>query len=86
MVRGILKGEGIDMKVTIDGITYEGSPSEIRDIIENPPRRVRTVNYPSPSEDWVDDWNDNFNRHTTWWDAPGIQRNWDGSPRITCEI
>lgn len=27
------------MKVTIDGITYEGTPAEIRDIIENPPQR-----------------------------------------------
>ena len=25
------------MKVTIDGITYEGTPQEIRDIVENPP-------------------------------------------------
>lgn len=25
------------MRATIDGITYEGTPEEIRDIVENPP-------------------------------------------------
>lgn len=29
------------MKVTIDGITYEGTPAEIRDIVENPPRLTK---------------------------------------------
>ena len=34
------------MKVTIDGITYEGTEDEIRRIVENPPRRR------------LDDWGD----------------------------
>ena len=61
------------MKAAIDGVTYEGTVDEIRDIVENPPCgrgtvRIRLV--PPPSELW-----------------PGLdqtQRNWDGSPRVTC--
>lgn len=35
------------MKVTIDGITYEGTEEEIRRIVENPPRRPFVqVNWP----------------------------------------
>ena len=78
------------MKVTIDGITYEGTPSEIRDIVENPPEingshQKQHIDCPDN-----DRWNYprkelNFpNPIMTWWDAPGIQRNWDGSPRVTC--
>lgn len=35
------------MKVTIDGITYEGTEDEIRRIVENPPHR---------KWDWPNDW------------------------------
>lgn len=77
------------MKVTIDGITYEGTPSEIRDIVENPPK-LNDQRIDCPSNDrW------NYPRHRpnlppcdgpswNWWEEPGIQRNWDGSPRLTC--
>lgn len=77
------------MKVTIDGITYEGTPAEIRDIVENPPKangqhidcpdndrwnypRQRPILNPCDDPRW------------TWWEVPGIQRNWDGSPKLTC--
>lgn len=88
------------MKVTIDGITYEGTVDEIREIVSNPPTRsteIHGVNFPK------DDGEDNTNRHKrdrrfTEWDddmpfttspSPSIwpndfQRNWDGSPRVTC--
>lgn len=61
------------MKATIDGVTYEGTEDEIRRIVENPPCgrgaiQIRLV--PPPSELWPGfDW---------------VQRNWDGSPRVTC--
>ena len=99
------------MKVTIDGITYEGTVDEIREIVRNPPTRsteIHGVNFPN------DDGEDNTNRHKRdrrfreWddgeWDDGGrykwtdpvrpftppsvwpedFQRNWDGSPRVTC--
>ena len=60
------------MKATIDGVTYEGTVDEIRDIVENPPCergtvRIRLAPPPPRLEDlgWA-------------------QRNWDGSPRVTC--
>ena len=74
------------MTVTINGLTYEGTPDEIRDIVENPPCQ-RTVNRP---DDWQDDWNyprrerNDMTPQVTWWDNFPIQRNWDGSPRVTC--
>ena len=48
------------MKVTIDGITYEGTVDEIREIVSNPPTRsteIHGVNFPK------DDGEDNTNRH-----------------------
>ena len=95
------------MKVTIDGITYEGTVDEIREIVRNPPTRsteIHGVNFPN------DDGEDNTNRHKRdrrfrEWDdgerykradptmpfttSPFVwpedfQRNWDGSPRVTC--
>lgn len=86
------------MRVTIDGITYEGTPSEIRDIVENPPKeRVQQTsdrtdcpdndrwNYPRWTEtDQRYPWPDSVPSPFTWWDSPGTQRNWDGSPRVTC--
>ena len=38
------------MKVTIDGITYEGTEEEIRRIVENPPHR------PPVQINWWDEW------------------------------
>lgn len=36
----------MNMKVTIDGITYEGTEEEIRRIVENPPHRPPVqINY-----------------------------------------
>ena len=63
------------MKATIDGVTYEGTVDEIRDIMENPPRRrgegqIRLA--PPLFEPWL------------WPDPNRGQRNWDGSPRVTC--
>ena len=48
------------MKVTIDGITYEGTVDEIREIVSNPPTRStepHAVNFPKDDED------NNTNRH-----------------------
>ena len=66
-----MKGKN-NMKVTIDGIQYEGTPAEIRDIVENPPHR-KIVNIP---DDWPDDGSSNYPRRrgidltptVTWWD------------------
>ena len=79
------------MKVTIDGIVYEGTPQEIRDIVENPP----ISNGGSQHTDCPD--NDRFNYPTyptypypTYptkpWDITWTyyKRNWDGSPALTC--
>lgn len=68
------------MTATIDGITYEGTPAEIREFVENPPmRRNQRCN-------WDDDpWSIppvRFPNETPSWPC---DRNWDGSPRITCE-
>ena len=66
------------MKATIDGVTYEGTVDEIRDIVENPPcgRGVGQIRLPLPlplpSGPWL------------WSDLDRAQRNWDGSPRVTC--
>ena len=52
------------MKVTIDGITYEGTVDEIREIVRNPPTRsteIHGVNFPKGDEE--DDGEDNTNRH-----------------------
>lgn len=61
------------MKATINGVTYEGTVDEIRDIVENPPcgwdaSRVWPVLRP----------------YGLWPDLDWSQRNWDGSPRVTC--
>ena len=55
------------MKVTIDGITYEGTEDEIRRIVENPPNRPPvTIRY---------------NQEYGIPNCP--PRNWDGSPIVT---
>ena len=97
------------MKVVIDGITYEGTIDEIRDIVRNPPSRSTED---TPSNFPNDDEEDNTNRHKRdrrfrewdygerykWADptmpfttspSPSVwpndfQRNWDGSPKVTC--
>lgn len=85
------------MKATINGITYEGTPAEIRDIVGNPPVR----NGGSQHADCPD--NDRFNDppHTVYPIFPVYpayphptnpnditwtfyRMNWDGSPAITC--
>lgn len=83
------------MRATINGITYEGTPAEIREIVENPP----ISNGGSQHTDSPD--NDRFNTPTyptypyptypypyptnpadiTW---TYYKRNWDGSPIVTC--
>lgn len=65
------------MKVTIDGITYEGTVEEIREIVRNPPVRSygpkitygHDITNTTPIE-----WSKDF------------PRNWDGSPMVTCCI
>ena len=57
------------MKVTIDGVTYEGTEDEIRRIVENPPNRPPVTIRVSPE--------------ITIPNYP--QRNWDGSPIVTCQ-
>lgn len=61
------------MKATIDGVTYEGTVDEIRDIVENPPcgRGAVRIRLVPPS-------------FGLWPDPDWVQRNWDGSPRVTC--
>ena len=78
------------MRVTINGITYEGTPQEIRDIVENPP----VSNGGSQHTDCPD--NDRFNYpiypsypypYPTNPTAPNwtyYKWNWDGSPEVTC--
>ena len=82
------------MKATINGITYEGSEEEIRRIVENPPNNgYPQINRPYPY------WPSETPAYPTWpeevpgWpycpDSGGFpwgQRNWDGSPRVTCCI
>ena len=65
------------MKVTIDGITYEGTVEEIREIVRNPPVRSYgpTITYgPNIINTTPVEWPEDF------------PRNWDGSPRVTCCI
>lgn len=92
------------MKVTINGITYEGTEDEIRRIVENPPRndgiRINEpVEFPDNSErnypEWPNrtyPWPDSVQRYpwpisipTNPCDDPYWQRNWDGTPRVTCD-
>lgn len=80
------------MKVTINGVTYEGTEKEIRRIVENPPNYGGDqINYPYPIKPWpyvlptYPEWpplapSYPKNIEVTW-DFP---RNWDGSPRVTC--
>lgn len=58
------------MKVTIDGITYEGTEDEIRRIVEDPPNRRPSVVI-------------RYNQELIIPNYP--QRNWDGSPIVTCQ-
>ena len=60
------------MKATVNGVTYEGTEDEIRRIVENPPCRQGPIPFrvsPPPQRLSDPDW---------------VQRNWDGSPRVTC--
>lgn len=69
------------MKATIDGVTYEGTVDEIRDIVENPPcgrGAIRIWLVPPPSELWPP------SSSELWPGLDRTQRNWDGSPRVTC--
>ena len=72
------------MKVTLEGITYEGTEDEIRRIVENPPNRgypQTTIPYPGwPRQQPVPE-------------PPkpcevtrDFPLNWDGSPRVTCYV
>ena len=60
------------MKATVDGIEYEGTEDEIRRIVENPPHRPPAVVTHGPV----------IQGPTVV--PPDFQRNWDGSPRLTC--
>lgn len=72
------------MKVTLEGITYEGTEDEIRRIVENPPNRgypQTTITYPCwPRQQPVPE---PPKPYEVYWDFP---RNWDGSPRVTCTL
>lgn len=81
------------MKATINGIIYEGTEDEIRRMVENPPNRNgwQEINYPDtapstePYPSWppsVPSWPNNAG-WPRWFETP-CQRNWDGSPRVTC--
>ena len=58
------------MKVTIEGITYEGTEDEIRRIVENPPTRRPSVVI-------------RYNQELIIPNYP--QKNGDGSPIVTCQ-
>lgn len=52
------------MKVTIDGITYEGTVDEIRDIVSNPPTSsTKHISIDIPPVDFPKDDGNNTNRH-----------------------
>ena len=67
------------MRVTIDGITYEGTECEIRRIVENPPQRtvVRETNAGWPE-------NEKNVVYVPWLPPPDPTSNRNGSPRVTC--
>ena len=82
------------MRVTIDGITYEGTPEEIRDIVENPPvhnddnqhinRPDDRFNYPIYPL-YPDPYQDPYPTYPypsdiTW---TYYKKNWDGSSAVT---
>ena len=72
------------MKVTLEGITYEGTEDEIRGIVENPPNRGYPQTMPLypvwPRQQPVPE---PPKKYEVTWDFP---RNWDGSPRVTCSM
>ena len=72
------------MKVTLEGIAYEGTEDEIRRIVENPPNRgypQTPIPYPGwPLQQPVPE---PPKKYEVTWDFP---RNWDGSPRVTCSM
>lgn len=82
------------MKVTINGVTYEGTENEIRRIVENPPNYGGDrINYPYPINPGpyvtptCPEWpplapSYPTNIEVTW--GKDFPRNWDGSPRVTC--
>lgn len=80
------------MKVTINGITYEGTEEEIRRIVENPPHQGGwnrpsefPNNYPWPDSVPRYPWPNSIPTNPC--DDPFWgQRNWDGSPRVTCSV
>lgn len=81
------------MRVTIDGITYEGTPEEIRDIVENPPTRKGgerhtdcpdndRINYPTYPYPYSDPYPTYpYPSDITW---TYYKKNWDESPAVTC--
>lgn len=63
------------MTVTIDGITYEGTPAEIRSIVENPPVRKRhKPAWDRDTDDGVYPWTDPTTTPSPWnqdpWKTP----------------
>lgn len=88
------------MRVTIDGITYEGTPEEIRDIVENPPvRKGAEQNIDCPDNDRINyptyptyptypaypyPTNPTYPSDITWNYYKKNWENWDGSPAVTC--
>lgn len=70
------------MKVTLEGITYEGTEDEIRRIVENPPNRgYPQTTIPDPGWPRQRPVPESPKPYEVPWDFP---RNWDGSPRVTC--
>ena len=70
------------MKVTIDGITYEGTVDEIREIVSNPPTRSINRTNTQHVDFQKSDWDDMHRRLQDW--PNDFQKNWDGSPKVTC--
>ena len=82
------------MKVTINGVTYEGTEDEIRRIVENPPNGGGTINYPPSyptnpgpySPPVYPPWPPEYPPYPGNTDWPWGRRNWDGTPIVTCSV
>lgn len=81
------------MKVTINGVTYEGTEDEIRRIVENPPNYGGDrINYPYPINPGpyvpptYPEWPPSCPTYPGNSDWPWGRRNWDGTPIVTCSV
>ncbi len=81
------------MKVTINGVTYEGTEDEIRRIVENPPNYGGDrINYPYPINPGpyvpptYPEWPPSCPTCPDNAGWPWGPRRWDGAPIVTCSV